>query len=140
VKSTEHKSWKKNNISVKSNTNIHSAYGSKLEYDIAFLLEHTKFASKSKNTGIYVTPPSLTKAGKRIKAKYPDWDDDACNAVGTGKIHIGMTKAQVKAAWGKPYDINTTTTAYGSREQWVMHEIGSTYVYFEDGVCTAIQN
>lgn len=140
VKSTEHKSWKKNNISVKSHTNIHSAYGAKLEYDVTFLLEHTKFVSKSKNTGIYVTPPSLTKAGKLIKAKHPDWDDDSCNSVGIGRIRVGMTKEQVRAAWGRPYDVNTTTTGYGTREQWVMHEIGSSYVYFEDGICTAIQN
>jgi outer membrane protein assembly factor BamE (lipoprotein component of BamABCDE complex) len=140
VKSTEHKSWKKNNISVKSNTNIHSAYGAKLEYDVAFLIEHTKFVNKSKNTGIYVTPDSLTKAGKRIKAKHSDWDDDSCNSVGIGRIRVGMTKEQVRAAWGRPYAVNTTTTGYGTREQWVMQEIGSSYVYFEDGICTAIQN
>jgi hypothetical protein len=139
VKSTEHKSWKKNNISVKSNTNIHSAYGAKLEYDVAFLLEHAKFASKSKNTGIYVTPPSLTKAGKRIKAKYPDWDDLTCSTVGAGEIFLGMTKEQVRAAWGRPYKVNTTKTVYGTREQWVMYETGSTYVYFDDGIYTALQ-
>lgn len=140
VKSAEYKSWKKNNILVKSNTNIHSAYGAKLEYEVAFLMEHANFVDKFKSTTVYTTPDSLTKAGKRIKAKHPDWDDNVCNAVGSGKIHIGMTKAQVRAGWGRPYDINTTTSAYGTREQWVMSESGGSYVYFEDGICTAVQN
>lgn len=54
---------------------------------------------------------------------------------------IGMTAAQVRAStWGEPSDINRTTTRYGVSEQWV-YKTGSEmkYVYFEDGIVTAIQ-
>jgi len=51
---------------------------------------------------------------------------------------IGMTVEQVeKSQWGKPKDINKTTTKYGVHEQWVYY--GRRYVYFEDGIVTSIQ-
>ena len=51
---------------------------------------------------------------------------------------IGMTKEEVlNSTWGSPEDINRTTTAYGVREQWVYSDYR--YVYFENGVVTAIQ-
>lgn len=50
---------------------------------------------------------------------------------------IGMTAAQVRAStWGEPEDINKTTYAWGTREQWCYS--GYRYIYFEDGVVTAI--
>ncbi|HEY2934305.1 MAG TPA: hypothetical protein VGK99_21390 [Acidobacteriota bacterium] len=55
-----------------------------------------------------------------------------------GSVRIGMSKEHVKASWGEPSDINTTVTRYSRHEQWV-YGIGS-YVYFENGVVTAIQN
>lgn len=54
-------------------------------------------------------------------------------------ISIGMGKAQVVASsWGKPQSINTTTSAYGNREQWVY--ASRSYLYFENGILTTIQN
>lgn len=55
------------------------------------------------------------------------------------KPQIGMTQEEVinKTGWGKPNDINRTTTKYGVEEQWVYNIYG--YVYFEDGKVTAIQ-
>lgn len=51
---------------------------------------------------------------------------------------IGMTKAEVEGStWGIPEDKNITTTTYGTREQWVYS--GYRYVYFDDGIVTAIQ-
>lgn len=51
---------------------------------------------------------------------------------------IGMTESEVYAStWGAPQKKNTTTTASGEREQWV-YENG--YIYFENGVVTAIQD
>lgn len=82
----------------------------------------------------------LNAKGKRLKQKHPEWSIEECDLISRGKITIGMTKEQVRAAWGRPYTVNTTTAAYGTHEQWVMHEMGSSYVYFEDGICTAIQN
>lgn len=53
---------------------------------------------------------------------------------------IGMTWQQVvnQTSWGKPYDINRTTTASGTREQWVYGD--RRYLYFDNGVLTAIQD
>lgn len=51
---------------------------------------------------------------------------------------IGMTKDDVLLTkWGKPEDINRTTTRYSVSEQWVYS--GYRYIYFEDGIVTAIQ-
>lgn len=54
---------------------------------------------------------------------------------------IGMTAAQVRAStWGKPSDINRTTTRYGVSEQWVYNTYsGTKYVYLDDGIVTAIR-
>ncbi len=53
-------------------------------------------------------------------------------------VSIGMSKQDVlDSSWGRPKDINRTTTARGTREQWV-YDGG--YLYFEDGVLTSIQN
>ena len=54
---------------------------------------------------------------------------------------IGMTADEVEnSTWGKPYDINKTTTKNGISEQWV-YKSGSSfkYIYLENGVVTAIQ-
>ena len=51
---------------------------------------------------------------------------------------IGMSQAEVrKSLWGGPKKINKTTTAYGTREQWVYS--GNRYIYFENGIVTSIQ-
>ena len=54
------------------------------------------------------------------------------------KPRIGMTTEEVEnSEWGKPNDINTTITNYGTSEQWVYGN--GRYIYFDDGVVTAIQ-
>lgn len=56
-----------------------------------------------------------------------------------GGVSIGMTKDRVlKSNWGKPIDINRTTTSRGVREQWFYG--GKNYLYFENGILTTIQN
>ena len=53
--------------------------------------------------------------------------------------YIGMTAEEVrtKSTWGNPEDINTTTTAGGTHEQWCYP--GFKYIYLENGIVTAIQ-
>ncbi len=53
---------------------------------------------------------------------------------------IGMTKDEVlNSSWGKPKEINTLDSKYGNHhEQWVYGN--QRYVYFDDGVVTAIQD
>ncbi|WP_332276133.1 hypothetical protein [Bacillus subtilis] len=55
-------------------------------------------------------------------------------------IQIGMSKSDVLLLddWGKPLDVNKTTTAYGTNEQWIYS--GNRYLYFDDGELTTIQD
>lgn len=53
-----------------------------------------------------------------------------------GKVEIGMTQEMCRIAWGKPNKINETITSGGSDEQWVYSK---NYLYFENGILTAIQ-
>lgn len=82
----------------------------------------------------------LTTQGKKVKAEHQAWPNDICNTVAEKKIKIGMTVEQVRYAWGRPYKINTTTGSFGTHEQWVMsNNINSSYVYFENGLMTSLQ-
>jgi hypothetical protein len=83
---------------------------------------------------------TLTEIGEKIKKQHPTWSNSDCNTIGEKKIHLGMTSEQVRAAWGKPYMINTTVGSYGKHEQWLMHNsISPYYVYFDNGILTSIQ-
>lgn len=54
-----------------------------------------------------------------------------------GDPEIGMTELEVYgSSWGYPKSRNKTTTAAGTREQWV-YDFG--YIYLTDGIVTAIQ-
>jgi len=57
--------------------------------------------------------------------------------VAEGQLEIGMTKQMCRDSWGEPEDINTTSTRYGTHEQWVYTTI---YVYFDNGKISAIQD
>lgn len=75
---------------------------------------------------------ATTADTKSADAKVRSWERNR-------GVRIGMTAEAVwRSSWGKPQYVNTTTTAYGSREQWVYG--GGNYLYFEDGRLVAIQN
>jgi hypothetical protein len=82
---------------------------------------------------------SLNKKAHNLYKKY-SWPKEDCLTVAGGRIRIGMNKDMVIASWGRPHDINRTTYSFGVHEQWVYGEYGSSYVYFEDGKVTTIQN
>ncbi|MDQ0193083.1 hypothetical protein [Paenibacillus wynnii] len=51
---------------------------------------------------------------------------------------VGMSEDELlNTLWGKPKDINKTTTKYGVSEQWVYGS--NKFVYLDDGIVTAIQ-
>jgi len=51
---------------------------------------------------------------------------------------IGMTADEVrKTNWGEPDKINKTTYSWGTTEQWCYNNYR--YIYFDDGIVTAIQ-
>lgn len=60
------------------------------------------------------------------------------DAIINHKVKIGWTKSMCVASWGKPYQINRTTTTYGTNEQYVYSL--KKYLYFENGILTAIQD
>lgn len=63
------------------------------------------------------------------------------NDILTGKIRIGMNDKMVIASWGRPDDINRTTTAYSISEQWIYGSINTRrYLYFDNNILTTIQN
>lgn len=65
------------------------------------------------------------------------WFRNDGNVENLEKPYIGMTKEQVESSsWGKPDHINKTTYAWGTREQWCYPN--NQYIYFSDGVVTAI--
>lgn len=53
------------------------------------------------------------------------------------KVRIGFTAEMCRYSWGDPIDINKTTGSYGIHEQWVYD---GSYLYFENGILTTIQN
>ena len=54
-------------------------------------------------------------------------------------VTIGMSKEDVLASsWGKPNDVNRSTYAWGTREQWVYG--GRNYLYFTNEKLSSIQN
>lgn len=54
------------------------------------------------------------------------------------ELTLGMTSDEIlNSVWGLPKEKNTTTTAFGTKEQWVYD--GFRYLYLENGVLTAIQ-
>lgn len=58
-----------------------------------------------------------------------------CDKVGVPSVGLNSTGV-LKSCWGKPVRVNTTETATSRTEQWVY---ASGYVYFTDGIVTAIQ-
>jgi hypothetical protein len=82
-----------------------------------------------------------------IELRYPAWSDDVKTIAISGHVSIGMTPDQVRLAWGPFYTINRTTTASGEFDQWAyyarpnyQHYYASpSYVYFERGAVTAVQ-
>ena len=57
-----------------------------------------------------------------------------------GKVRLGWTEKMCIESWGKPDDINSTIGSWGTHEQWVYGEIYCSYLYFENGILTSIQN
>jgi hypothetical protein len=59
------------------------------------------------------------------------------NSIIEGRVLLGMSKEMCIAAWGNPIDINTTIVSGLTTEQWVYG--WGTYLYFDNGLLTAIQ-
>ena len=116
--------------------NVSYNYSGKDEYEFQFpkLLDQTSVCTLSWNTDTmlaYMNTKPKTEESIPEKTQVVKKDDPA----------IGMTPDEVKiSTWGDPSDINKTTTKYGVREQGVYRSsVKDKYIYFEDGLVTAIQ-
>lgn len=56
-------------------------------------------------------------------------------------LKIGMTEEQVRhcTEWRYPKSVNITKTAAGVQKQYVFDRFGPSYLYFRNGILTAIQ-
>lgn len=69
---------------------------------------------------------------------YRKYGKQTADLILAGKVRIGMTREMCRAAWGSPDDINRSSGSWGVHEQWV-YGLGS-YLYFENGILSSIQN
>lgn len=69
---------------------------------------------------------------------YLKYGKQTADLILAGKVRIGMTREMCREAWGSPDDINRSSGSWGVHEQWV-YGLGS-YLYFENGILSSIQN
>jgi hypothetical protein len=76
----------------------------------------------------------LTHERRRLEIGRKPWPEHVKVAVLGNRVELGMTRDQVKAAWGEPRNTDVTPTT--RQEQWTYS--GPTYLYFTDGALTMI--
>lgn len=115
-------------------------------YEMRTLDNVTKCFLPDSPKNIYARADAILKE-KRLKAsndqnQYQQTMDHYKELGSRPPAKIGMTKAQIKKTrHAEPAHINTSETARGTREQWVYEWVnGTTYIYFEKGRITSIQN
>ena len=118
-------------------SNISYDYSGKDDYEFQFpkLLEQTSVCTVSWNSDTmhaYMNSKPKSEEPTPEKTQVIEAKDEPA---------IGMSPDEVRnSTWGEPSDINKTTTKYGVREQWVYRSsVKNKYIYFEDGLVTAIQ-
>lgn len=70
----------------------------------------------------------------------PKYGKDIAKLMLEGRVKLGWNKQMCRESWGEPDDINRTIGSWGTHEQWVYGEYDCSYLYFENGVLTSIQN
>lgn len=79
-----------------------------------------------------------TEIEARFKKLAHKYGKDTAEDIIKGYVRIGWNTEKCIESWGQPDDINRSIGIWGVHEQWVYGF--DTYLYFEDGVLTAIQN
>lgn len=98
------------------------------EKDSALLADRTLKAKERR--------AAMTRRERSIRAQH--WAPAFETAVLGEQITLGMTSTMVLTSWGKPSEVNRTTTVSGVHEQWI-YPSRRTYVYLEEGVVSGIQ-
>ncbi len=109
---------------------LHSeAYGDMYapEYDFTHIFKSKEVFLKAKE--------KEEQRRKQILTKYGQHNGQT---ILEGKVRIGFTKAMCIEAWGEPNDINKSSGSWGVHEQWCYSD--GSYLYFENGKLTSIQN
>lgn len=86
--------------------------------------------------GIYYRKLSASDRNTFRKAA-AKWGAATAKDIVEGYVRIGWNKAKCRMSWGEPRDINTTIGIWGRHEQWCYD---SSYLYFENGILTSIQD
>lgn len=71
-----------------------------------------------------------------IKMQHPGWGKKAIKAIADGKVFIGMSEEQVIESWGRPDNINSTISQWGTNQQWCYEH---QYLYFSNGKLDSMQ-
>lgn len=101
--------------------------------------ERDLLAAEVRAQKIAAEKAALRKADEqRRAANIAKYGAEIGGLINAEKVRIGMTAEMCRASWGSPYEINTTITAGGRHEQWVYSM--KTYLYFDNGILTGIQN
>lgn len=89
----------------------------------------------------WITESGQRQAAAAQAARQAAAHDRARAAIDSRQVYIGMAAADVRASWGDPSSINSTTTAAGTVEQWVYRwENGKQqYVYIDGGRVRSMQ-
>lgn len=80
---------------------------------------------------------------ERFEQLVPKYGKSNAKLMVNYRLRIGWTDEMVRISWGAPDRINTTTSRYGVHEQWVYKnsdDYPDSYLYFEDGILTTIQD
>lgn len=123
-----------------------SVYYARLEAEEKARIERARadsIALVEKNAAIkqqqaIVKQKSQKQRQERYERLIRQYGQENADLIISGRVKIGWTIEMCRESWGKPYDINRTTYAWGTQEQWVYS--GGNYLYFDNGILTAIQN
>lgn len=126
----ENDEWEKDNIVITDqgfNVDIGNGFVEKYSFDTSKIIDgdisNIILHKDMYFEGDYSYGVDYVRPGKEYVQKDPE---------------IGMTHDEViESTWGKPNDINKTTYEWGTTEQWCYYN--RRYIYFENGLVTAIQ-
>jgi hypothetical protein len=108
------------------------------EFGLSLMFENSIGEKISLNSELFMEniPWHCTlNEGKLLANKF---GKDKFNSILSGNVKIGYNKEMCKIAWGEPDDVNKTTNVKRASEQWVYNN--GSYLYFTNGILTAIQN
>ena len=88
--------------------------------------------------GVVATRATILKPRIDFVTQHPDLEEETALLLVRGSVKIGMSEENARISWGSPNDINKTITAGNVRDQWIYS--GGSYLYFDNGKLTLIQN